>query len=203
MGITGELWDEPRYPESMSDDQPRPDAPLDQSAYTLTIDEAADRYAAAGFPRPIRRLQKYCARGDLECRKAETPNGERYLITPESVVRHIAYIAETANAAGRVPARPAAPERVEEASHAIEPRPTASEPAQPRSGAPEEFVGQLEKRLTEKDGEIAFLRSEVTMKNEQIKDLTERARETNHLIAGLQKMLTPLLGNGSGHDAGA
>jgi Phage integrase, N-terminal SAM-like domain len=27
-----------------------------------------------------------------------------------------------------------------------------------------------------------------------IKDLTERARETNHLIAGLQKMLTPLLG---------
>lgn len=28
----------------------------------------------------------------------------------------------------------------------------------------------------------------------QIKDLTERARETNHLIAGLQKMLTPLLG---------
>ncbi len=32
------------------------------------------------------------------------------------------------------------------------------------------------------------------MKDEQIKDLTERARETNHLIAGLQKMLTPLLG---------
>jgi hypothetical protein len=32
------------------------------------------------------------------------------------------------------------------------------------------------------------------VKNDQIKDLTERARETNHLIAGLQKMLTPLLG---------
>ena len=30
--------------------------------------------------------------------------------------------------------------------------------------------------------------------DDQIKDLTERARETNHLIAGLQKMLTPLLG---------
>lgn len=36
--------------------------------------------------------------------------------------------------------------------------------------------------------------SEVAVKNDQIKDLTERARETNHLIAGLQKMLTPLLG---------
>jgi hypothetical protein len=54
-------------------------------------------------------------------------------------------------------------------------------------------VSQLEKRLTEKDGEIVFLRGEVAVKNDQIKDLTERARETNHLIAGLQKMLTPLL----------
>ena len=57
-----------------------------------------------------------------------------------------------------------------------------------------ELVEQLEKRLGEKDGEIHFLRSEVAVKNDQIKDLTERARETNHLIAGLQKMLTPLLG---------
>jgi hypothetical protein len=55
-------------------------------------------------------------------------------------------------------------------------------------------VEQLEKRLGEKDGEIQFLRSEVAVKNDQIKDLTERARETNHLIAGLQRMLTPLLG---------
>ena len=54
----------------------------------------------------------------------------------------------------------------------------------------------FETRLDEKDGEISFLRSEVAVKNDQIKDLTERARETNHLIAGLQKMLTPLLGRG-------
>ena len=32
------------------------------------------------------------------------------------------------------------------------------------------------------------------VKNSQIKDLTERARETNHLIGGLQRMLSPLLG---------
>jgi hypothetical protein len=30
-------------------------------------------------------------------------------------------------------------------------------------------------------------------KDEQIKDLTERARETNHLIGGLQRLLAPLL----------
>jgi hypothetical protein len=63
-----------------------------------------------------------------------------------------------------------------------------------------EYVGQLEKRLEEKDGEITFLRTEVSIKNDQIKDLTERARETNHLIAGLQTMLTPLLGRGEGAD---
>lgn len=41
--------------------------------------------------------------------------------------------------------------------------------------------------------ENAFLREQVTVKDEQIKDLTERARETNHLIGGLQRLLAPLL----------
>lgn len=44
------------------------------------------------------------------------------------------------------------------------------------------------------EGENEFLRQQIGVKDEQIKDLTERARETNHLIAGLQKMLTPLPG---------
>ena len=49
------------------------------------------------------------------------------------------------------------------------------------------YVASLER-------ENEFLRGQVAVKDDQIKDLTERARETNHLIAGLQKMLTPLLG---------
>jgi hypothetical protein len=44
------------------------------------------------------------------------------------------------------------------------------------------------------ESENDFLRKQIAVKDDQIKDLTERARETNHLIAGLQKMLTPLLG---------
>ena len=40
------------------------------------------------------------------------------------------------------------------------------------------------------DGEKRSWR-QIGVRDEQIKDLTERARETNHLIAGLQKMLTP------------
>ena len=65
---------------------------------------------------------------------------------------------------------------------------------QPRPDAAGEYVEQLQKRLTEKDGEIGFLRSEISVKNNQIKELSERSRETNILIGGLQKMLTPLLG---------
>jgi len=80
----------------------RPAAPLDDSAYSVSIEDAGNRYAAAGFPRPVRRLQKYCARGDLECRKVDTVSGEKYLITPESIDRHIAYIKETS---GRARAR--------------------------------------------------------------------------------------------------
>ena len=49
------------------------------------------------------------------------------------------------------------------------------------------YVGGLER-------ENEFLRDQITVKDGQIKELTERARETNVLIAGLQKMLTPLLG---------
>ena len=48
------------------------------------------------------------------------------------------------------------------------------------------------KSAEEKDGR-SFSSRRSCVKNDQIKDLTERARETNHLIAGLQKMLTPLL----------
>jgi|SRR5579862_2314205 len=179
----------------MTDAPTRPDAPLDETAYTLTIEEAANRYAEAGFPRPIRRLQKYCARGDLECRKVETLTGEKYLITPESVERHTSYIKETAE---RASPRPDAPERTIKGVVNVVEEQAAPGHDQPRPDAPErvgtDYVFQLEKRIEEKDEEIRFLRSEVAVKNEQIKDSTERARETNHLIAGLQRMLTPLLG---------
>ena len=41
------------------------------------------------------------------------------------------------------------------------------------------------------ESEIEFLRGQMVVKDTQIKEMTERARETNVLIAGLQKMLTP------------
>ena len=141
----------------------------------------------------MRTIQRYCAKGHLDCRRVEIPYGEKYLIAPASVAKHIAYIEETRQTmAGRDAPRLAATIVEQETEPRPEQRPAATSPDQPRPAAAEtdaasRYVARLE-------GENEFLRGQVTVKDVQIKDLTERARETNHLIAGLQKMLTPLLG---------
>ena len=78
----------------MTDDQPRQVATSADSDFTLTIDEALERYARAGLPRTPRSVQRYCAKGHLDCRRVETAFGEKYLISPASVDKHIAYIEE-------------------------------------------------------------------------------------------------------------
>jgi hypothetical protein len=162
--------------------------------YSLTIEEAASRYEHAGHPRTLRSIQRYCAKGHLDCLRQETPFGDKYLITEESVARHIAQIEELASATRRDEPRQVATVVAAEVSTDQAPTPPPTGLDLPRQDATAKYVEQLEKRLDEKDGEIGFLRSEITIKNDQIKDLTERAHETNSLIAGLQKMLTPLLG---------
>ncbi len=88
-------------------DQPRPVA-TSPDEYTLTIEEAATRYEHAGHPRTLRSIQRYCAKGHLECLRQETTFGDKYLITPTSVARHIAQIAEFDGATGRDTPRPVA-----------------------------------------------------------------------------------------------
>src|SRR5712691_6818050 len=94
------------------DEQPRPDANDDERAYTLTAEEAAARYEAAGHARTMRAIQKYCARGDLDCIKEETTYGRRYRITPMSLARHIEQIEQVSQTAGREQPRPDAIVRV-------------------------------------------------------------------------------------------
>ena len=74
----------------------------------------------------------------------------------------------------------------------MEPRPEgATSPDLSRQDAT--TPGILEKYVA-LEGEVEFLREENATKNAQIKELTERSRETNLLIGGLQRMLAPLLG---------
>src|SRR5450755_4307135 len=78
----------------MNDELPRQVATSPDSDFTLTIDEALERYAHAGLPRTPRSIQRYCAKAHLDCRRIETPFGEKYLISPASIDKHIAYIEE-------------------------------------------------------------------------------------------------------------
>ena len=183
------------YHKAMDLDLSRLAATAPDSEYSLSIEDASSLYEHAGHPRTPRSIQRYCAKGHLDYRRMETPFGEKFLITPASVAKHIAYIEEVRPAATiRDLSRPVASDvAVEEASPKA-PNEAASSPDLSRQVAPA-YVERLE-------GENDFLRKQIGVKDEQIKDLTERARETNHLIAGLQKMLTPLLGRASADRTG-
>src|SRR6266446_8307984 len=103
----------------MTDDLSRPVATSPDSDFTLSIDDALERYARAGLPRTPRSIQRYCAKGHLDCRRIETSFGEKYLISPASVDKHIAYIEEVRPVATRrdVP-RPVATDVAPEIRHA-------------------------------------------------------------------------------------
>jgi hypothetical protein len=173
----------------MSDEQSRTDAnSRDRSPdhqYTLSIEQAAELYAKAGHPRTPRAIQKYCALTKLDCHKVETETGEKYLVAPYSVDRHIAYIKEVRIVANsRDQTRTVASVRIMENKGSE----GANSDEQPRTDA---NVRAPDDRYTQRlENENEFLRGQIGVKDGQIKELTERARETNILIAGLQKMLT-------------
>ncbi len=187
--------------EGMTDEQPRPVANGDEHNYTLTVEETADRYAQSGFPRTHRAIQKYCAVSKLDCRKTETEFGEKYLVAPYSIDRHIAYIKaiKPMNDDANVREQPRTDANVPPPITVNEPRrteaPNSDEQSRPVATTPdltEKYIGRLE-------GEVTFLREELTTKNAQIKELTERSRETNVLIGGLQRLLAPMLGSPDPH----
>lgn len=197
----------------MPDDTPRPvatgpDQPrqvmTDPTQYALTIEDALVRYEHAGHPRTVRSIQRYCAKGHLDCLRQETTFGDKFMITPESVARHIAQIEELASATGRdmsrqpatgeVLAAPTEAATAERATADDTPRPDATgrdrtlpvaAPVAPEPPADDRYVKQLER-------ENEFLRDQIQRKDTQIGELSERARETNFLIKGLQNLVLQL-----------
>jgi len=183
------------------DDTRRPVATTPDSDFTLSIDEALERYARAGHPRTPRSVQRYCAKGHLECRLIETQFGEKWLITSDSVDKHIAYIEEVTptgrdrsrqvatsddNPTGNLASQNSGPTEKGEQRQATTMPDLSRQVATGRDD--DRYVSRLE-------SENEFLRGQVVVKDTQIKDLTDRARETNVLIQGLQNMLKPLLGS--------
>ncbi|MHB1100826.1 MAG: hypothetical protein ACYCZR_14870 [Burkholderiales bacterium] len=179
-----------------TNDRPRPTAASDDTQYSLTIEAVAHRYAEASHPRTIRTLQRYCASGHLECLKAPTQTGDMYLVTPQSVARHLGELdqisAATAVATARDEARPVATNAAPEIQAPADEEPRTTPDDVSRQAAAENAMSSRFVVLLESENK--FLRDQVVVKDSQIKELTERSRETNHLVAGLQRMLSPLLG---------
>src|SRR5580693_9378676 len=124
----------------MSDDQPRTDATSRERSpdheYVLSIDQTAELYAKAGHPRTPRAIQKYCALTKLDCHKVETETGEKYLVAPYSVERHISYINEVRTVAnGRDQSRTDANVRPLENKDEHPPRTVANSDEQSRTDA--------------------------------------------------------------------
>jgi hypothetical protein len=180
----------------MTDDQQRTDASSRERSpdhkYSLSIDQAAELYAAAGLPRTKRSIQKYCALTKLDCHKVETEIGEKYLVAPYSVERHIAYINEVrTDATSRELSRTDASVRFPETNNETAFVPAANEHEQGRMAT---TVRPTEERyVTRVEEENTFLRAQIEVKDTQIGALLERDKETNTLIHRLQAMLAPLL----------
>jgi hypothetical protein len=173
-------------------DQSRLVATSSDSDFTLTIDDALALYAEAGIPRTPRSIQRYCAKQHLSSRRIETEFGEKYLITRASVEKHIAYIKEVTPATSRDVPRPVAKTVAAENKDDTQRQEPTTPPDRSRQVATSPDLSRYIARL---ENDVDFLRDRMDVKDNQIKEMTERARETNVLIAGLQKMLTPLLGN--------
>lgn len=173
--------------------------------YSLSIEDVAERYHAAGHPRTIRTLQRYCASGHLDAQKIATTLGDKYFVAPYSVARHIAQINEviafTERTTGRDESRLAATDVVRQQSQEIPLIHTTTESDAPRPVATGRVEDQLSQEgsasaraLLKLEDENTFLRDQIKTKDRQIDALLERDRETNFLVRGLQQMLTPLLG---------
>ena len=148
-------------------EQPRPDANADEQAYTLTVEEAATLYVAAGHGRTPRAIQKYCFRGDLTCVREQTTYGERYRITPASVVRHISQIDELSRTHRREQPRPDANVRSTEIAEPSDKHDQASVREQPR---PDRNTSTSSKQKT------SISASKMTKKTGSLSAATTRSR---------------------------
>jgi hypothetical protein len=75
---------------------PAAPTPTSDTKYTLTVDQTAGRFVAAGFPRSPRSIQRYCQLGHLRAVSVPTESGRIYLIDEKSVEERIEELRQVA-----------------------------------------------------------------------------------------------------------
>jgi hypothetical protein len=151
-----------------------------------------------------RTLQRYCEHGHLDSRKKETLLGYMYLITSESVERHISQLKQFGAtkdvATDRGEPRSTAVDVAAKVESLFEQSISAADDDQPRPTATE--VTRKSRYESQLENENVFLRSQITVKDSQItvlqetvKHIIERDKETNVLMQGFQGLFSKLLGS--------
>ena len=193
-----------------------PQLDTDELRHTLSVHDVGAQLEAAGVPRSRRQIIRYCETAMLDAVKVPGPTGAQWFISPASVPKAIADLKQWD--AQRV--RHSAPEPVmsstvelnlspnidkDTASHGA-PQLAMSDKETSEKGSETEpamarYVGQLEKRIEEKDDVIGLLKGQLVAKDEQIGELSTRYRETHSLLGAMQRMLAPLLGQSDPYTA--
>jgi hypothetical protein len=199
--------------------RPQPDD--DQHRHTLTVREVGARLLEAGVPRSERQIKRYAETGFLDAKKVPGPTGEQWFVAPAALPKLIGDLQQwQAQRAGHSRPNPAVSgsgqvERdsngdVDTASHG-RPEQAAAE-GQGRAGEPgaTAYVGQLERRIEEKDQFIDLLKGQLVTKDRQLTDLSQRFTslsdrfaDTQKLMGAMQRMLAPLLGQSDPYAAAA
>ena len=196
----------------MIDDGRHSQTPIDignDDTSLVTLDVVSSRFIAAGLPRSMRTLQRYCASGTLECIKEATETGDTYFVAERSIDTAIIALKQLHDAkdgprhaaterAVSVPIGPDhaahdegdidghGPSMSDHDAHHSLPRPASS--AVDMSG----HVAHLAARLDEKDEEIAFLREELIDRRGQIRDMKGIIDGQNQLLETIQTNVAPI-----------
>src|SRR5271157_6641173 len=180
-------------------DVSRPGATDNDTDFSLSLEEVAEYYVRAGHPRTLRSLQRYCVGGHLDARKIATAIGDKYLVTPQSVARHIAEIVELSQldavATRRDLSRQGATTVAPETSPTQEPAPAPQAPTFAPDMARQPATEIVPPIMETPVPPPSERQEAATAPDTPRQGATEpaRDRETNFLVRGLQEMLTPLL----------
>ncbi len=154
-------------------------------------------FDAAQLPRSVRSITRYCKSQRLDATIVDGPTGPEWRISEPSVVRAIDELKRAfslSDTAGHGEPRPdmaeLQPSDKNKVSESDTSRTLADSDRQDREVSG--YVSQLEKRIEEKDDVITLLKGQLVAKDEQITRHSERERETNLLIRGLQNLVLRL-----------
>lgn len=175
----------------------------------LPLDVVSARFIAAGLPRSMRSLQRYCNNGTLDCVKEATQTGDAFFVHEHSVTTAIAALKQLYDTKNNLRHGTNGRDLTRSVGQIVEPSndddtvrksPTVSDndaainPGNevPSKTVTSDYVAQLEARIEEKDEEIDFLREELIDRRGQIRDMKNIIDGQNQLLETIQTNVAPI-----------